>query len=217
MRLGRVLRQGWPGGCPSSLPRFFSPVFAFNVRVCPAQATPSLEKRARQATLYALPVVIMDLTRDETLASPDAMPNRFFHQLALSGVSSRAVIRPNVDTLYSNAWLDLTAGPMILSAPPSNGRFFMIQCMDAWTNVSPILASAHSETNPRPSQLWGPIGAEPSPKARRKFARRREWYGFWHAFTCAMMPTCLKHVKTAFARRIRPKDFVEVVLGRSPE
>ena len=95
-------------------------------------------KLATEATLYALPLVIMDLTREETFANSvaaDAMPNRFFHKPILGNASYSAVVRPNVDTLYSTAWLDLTTEPVLMTVPPSNGRYFMIQCMDAWTNV----------------------------------------------------------------------------------
>jgi hypothetical protein len=95
-------------------------------------------KLAAGATLYALPLVIIDLTREETFADPaaaDATPNRFFHIPILANASFRTVVRPNVDTLYSTAWLDLTSEPVLLTVPPSNGRYFMIQCMDAWTNV----------------------------------------------------------------------------------
>jgi len=100
---------------------------------------------AADAALYALPLVIMDLTREEMnlltqklipeTAAPDAPYNRFFHMQALSNASSRTVVLPNVDTIYSVAWLDLTAEPVLMRMPPSNGRYFMIQCMDAWTNV----------------------------------------------------------------------------------
>lgn len=88
-----------------------------------------------RATLYALPLVIMDVTREESVAESGAMPNQFFHVPILVTNSFRAVVRPNVDTLYSTAWLDLSAEPVVMTLPPSNGRFFMIQCMDAWTNV----------------------------------------------------------------------------------
>jgi hypothetical protein len=91
--------------------------------------------RAVQATLYALPLVIMDLTRQEMLAYPGAKPDRFVNRPIIANAGSRTVVRPNVDTLYSSAWLDLSAGPMILTLPASSGRFYVVQCMDAWTNV----------------------------------------------------------------------------------
>lgn len=85
---------------------------------------------AARATLYALPLVIMDLTREEAFADPaaaDAAPNRFYDIPVLANAFSRTVVRPNADTIYSTAWLDLTAEPVLLAVPPSNGRYFMIQ------------------------------------------------------------------------------------------
>lgn len=94
--------------------------------------------RADQAALYALPLVIMDLTREQFLSDPlgaGVTPNRFLHIPILGNPSFRSVVRPNVDTLYSAAWLDLSAEPVLLTVPPSDGRYYLIQCMDAWTNV----------------------------------------------------------------------------------
>jgi hypothetical protein len=88
-----------------------------------------------KAVLYAMPLVIMDVTREESLAGSGAIPNQFLHVRTLLNDTFRTVVRPNVDTLYSTAWLDLTAEPVVMTLPPSDGRFFMIQCMDAWTNV----------------------------------------------------------------------------------
>jgi hypothetical protein len=87
-----------------------------------------------RATVYALPLVIMAVTRDEMLSRPGAQLDRFYDAPTLATPASRTVVRPNADTLYSSAWLDLSRGPVILTMPPSNGRFFMVQCMDAWTN-----------------------------------------------------------------------------------
>ncbi len=110
--------------------------FAVLVEAAAAQMEPpTLEGKAKAATLYALPLVIMDATRQLSLLKPGTKMNQFSHQATLADASARMVIRPNVDTLYSNAWLDLSSGPVFLRVPPSNGRFFLIQCMDAWTNV----------------------------------------------------------------------------------
>src|SRR5262249_10224406 len=104
----------------------------------PAAAAPAtLDARADQAALYALPLLIMDLTREQFFAEPiaeDTAPDRFRPIPILANPTFRSVVRPTVDTLYSTAWLDL-AEPVLLTLPPSNGRYFLVQCMDAWTNV----------------------------------------------------------------------------------
>jgi hypothetical protein len=106
--------------------------------VSSSKAAADAAARADEAAMYALPLVIMDLTREQFFADPiaaEVTPNQFLHIPILGNPSFRSVVRPNVDTLYSTAWLDLSAEPVVMTLPPSNGRYYLVQCMDAWTNV----------------------------------------------------------------------------------
>jgi hypothetical protein len=93
-----------------------------------------------EAVAYGLPLVIMDATRRKATnvaaAGPQAAPvNQFAHMTAFPDASFRDVVRANVDTLYSAAWLDLSREPMVLSVPDTGGRYYLMPMIDAWTNI----------------------------------------------------------------------------------
>lgn len=99
-----------------------------------------LRTLSREAYVYFYPLVTMDVTRRQSLNAPadkpiSGAPNRFTHIRAFPDAEFRAVVRPNFDTLYSSAWLDLTAGPVKLTAPDTDDRFYMLPCLDMWTDV----------------------------------------------------------------------------------
>jgi hypothetical protein len=93
-----------------------------------------------EAYLYGYPIVLMDVTRQVATAVPKADEkrapvNQFHHSKAFPDHSFTAVVSPNADTLYSTAWLDLLREPIILSVPDTGKRYYLIQMLDAWTNV----------------------------------------------------------------------------------
>src|SRR5690242_16969097 len=75
---------------------------------------------AQEAYLYGLPLVLMDISRRQMTNSSSttyALPNTFFHHSSFPDATFRSVVRPNADTYYSSAWLDLTNEPVVLSLP----------------------------------------------------------------------------------------------------
>jgi hypothetical protein len=66
-----------------------------------------------------------------TLPSADRL-NRVFHRRGLTDHTARGGTSPNNDTLYSGAFLELSGGPVELSAPSVHDRYFSIAFMNAF-------------------------------------------------------------------------------------
>ncbi|MDE1992950.1 MAG: DUF1254 domain-containing protein [Rhizobiaceae bacterium] len=108
----------------------------------PARATePSIDEIATNAYLYFYPLLTIDLTRlqatniepgKELMRGP---ANTFSNAPAFPPADFKVVVRPNFDTLYSSAWLDLTKEPVIVSVPDTNGRFYLLPMLDMWSDV----------------------------------------------------------------------------------
>ena len=93
------------------------------------------------AYLYFYSLVTMDLTRKQ-LTNQEPTPggiggpmNRFANVGAFPSADMKVVVRPNFDTLYSSGWLDLTKEPMVVSAPDTGGRYYLLPMLDMWTDV----------------------------------------------------------------------------------
>lgn len=93
------------------------------------------------AYTYLYPLVTMEVSRRQGInVEPHAKPgfgppNEFHHIRAFPTAGFRAVVRPNFDTLYSSAWLDLTRGPVVVRAADTSDRYFMLPMLDMWTDV----------------------------------------------------------------------------------
>ena len=67
--------------------------------------------------------------------------NSFVNDPVMANYTITAVVSPNADTLYSVAWLDLTSGPLVIGVPDMQGRFYVLEFLDAYTNVPLTIGS----------------------------------------------------------------------------
>lgn len=114
--------------------------------VVPANAQSSISEQEAhaigvEAYLYFYPLVTMDITRRQaTNIEPGkeigkGPMNAFSNIPEYPPASFKGVVRPNFDTLYSSAWLDLTKEPVVVSAPSTDGRYYLLPMLDMWTDV----------------------------------------------------------------------------------
>lgn len=110
---------------------------------------------AMDAYVYGFPLILMELTKRKGVVSL-AQKNRFYHQKVLSTPRFTEVVRPNVDTLYSSAWLDLSDGPFILHVPNTDNRYYLLPMLDAYSNVFASIGARTTGTTEQQFAIVGP-------------------------------------------------------------
>jgi hypothetical protein len=111
-----------------------------------ASVAPAVEQTAFEIGVegytFLYPLVLMDLTRRQmtNVEKVGDVPLRgpmdaFVHVPAFPPASFRDVVRPNFDTLYSVAWLDLSEEPRVVSVPAAGDLYYLLPLYDMWTEV----------------------------------------------------------------------------------
>lgn len=116
-----------------------------------------------QDYLYGYAPVAMEATRALLTAVPDntapglAPINQFAYGKGLSTPDDHLIVRPNADTLYTGAWLDLTKEPIILHVPNVGKRYYLIPMLDAYSNQFDSVGSRTTGNGEGNYAIVGPL------------------------------------------------------------
>lgn len=130
-----------------------------------------LRHAIRDAYVYAYPLVLMDITRQvstnvssATELMGKAPMNQLAHVRIFVPASSREVVRPNRDTLYSIAWLDLSAEPLVLDIAGTGDTYYLLPILNAWTDIHAHSPGSRTTGNGKQSHvICGPDWTGPLP------------------------------------------------------
>jgi hypothetical protein len=105
-----------------------------------AQAVSWVSSLALQAATYAAPIVAMYNLRNSTSVGAHAKvpPNEIWRieNIASPEIAAQAgYVTPNVNVIYGFGFMDLGQQPIILNAPDSEGRYYMVEICDMWANA----------------------------------------------------------------------------------
>lgn len=115
----------------------------------------ALDFLALDAYIYGYPLMLTEATKKTMLAN-GARINQFLHERSFPDPGYTTIVRPNVDTLYSMAWLDLAPEPVVLWLPETYGRYYLMELLDPWTNVFASLGARTTGTGQGAYAITGP-------------------------------------------------------------
>ncbi len=115
-----------------------------------------------ESYVYGYPLVLMDLTKKAStnIEKPhferaSAPVNQLGHFRKFPDHTMKTVVKPNVDTYYSIAWLDLEKEPQVLFMPATD-RYYLLPFLDAYSNVFASPGTRTTGTNDHTMFVAGP-------------------------------------------------------------
>jgi DNA sulfur modification protein DndE len=112
--------------------------------------------------VYGYPLLMMALTErvattiaTTSVGTPRAPINQFVYGVKLPDSTYSDVVLPSTSTLYASTFLDLTIEPMVVHIPTID-RFFLLETLDAWTNVNPSSPGTRQNSQPGDYAFVGP-------------------------------------------------------------
>jgi hypothetical protein len=135
---------------------------------------PSQWETIYDAYVYAFPLVLVNATMEKMTNTVEATTtqapvNQLFHSRNLANASAKDVVTINTDTLYSQAFLDLSDTAMVFIMPKTD-RFCSGELMDAYTNAVKITGSGSDNPDQTAFLITGPDYSGEIPEALTQVA-----------------------------------------------
>jgi hypothetical protein len=164
-----------------------------------------------EAYTFLYPMVLMDITRRQMTNVERAgqemghsPADAFAHIPAFPPPGFKDVVRPNFDTLYSAAWLDLHDEPRIVSVPAAGDNYYLLPMLDMWTDVFACPGTRTTGNDPVRFAVCPPGWSGDLPSGVRRYDAPTRWvwmigrteaspatYDRVHAFQAALTITPL--------------------------
>ena len=105
--------------------------------------SPGLEgavSTAVDAYLFGYPLVTFDIARMQqtNVTVPDAEHapmGQMIRMRTYPAVDNHCCAAPNADTLYTEAWLDVSKEPWVLGIPEMGSRYYIVPMLDGYSEV----------------------------------------------------------------------------------
>lgn len=129
-----------------------------------ARAEDALLDLAVEAYVYGYASVEMFRTLHQVAGTRGGCAlGTFFHERRRATAADTWLSAPNSEILYSNAWLDLSAGPVLLRVPDMGGRFYVLQLLDFFGNAFAYVGTRTTGNRAQSVAVSGPGRTGPLP------------------------------------------------------
>lgn len=175
---------------------------------------------AEEAYIFAYPMLenyktLYLQTLDKNSPAWRTPLNTFYHSDHLIGPDYRAVVRPNNDTLYSFAWLDLSAEPYVLTVPEDKDRrYYSFQLIDMYTHNYGYVGIRTTGTNAGSYLIAGPNWKGKTPPGISKVIQSEGNYVYVLGRTAVQGEKDLPNVRTI--QQQYKLESLSKMLGKQP-
>jgi len=127
----------------------------------PAPAPTEATAIAEEAYIYAFPMMENYRTMyvqaiNRTASGYTGGFNALLHKSELLGPEFKDIVRPNNDTMYSFAWLDLRSQPVVITVPEIKDRYYSVQLIDMFTHNFDYIGTRETGTEAGSYVIAGP-------------------------------------------------------------